>query len=148
MNKRTKKIETSEPSAFIIRCNSRKLYFVAIHGFTPMYGPIEKAKQFATRAEAATYGNEELFNSPLAFTVEPAFSFADPRLAPAPAPVKVTPEELCREAAQKKARALFVFSGVPKWAKGHESEVWEALQHYAEAGALAAVEALKKAEAL
>lgn len=55
---------------FVIKCNSRKLYFVAIHSFTPFFSTIEKAKTFNTFIGAQNYALEELFNDMTGFTIE------------------------------------------------------------------------------
>lgn len=44
-------------------------FFIAVHGYTPMYGPAEKARHFDTYAEAAKYANDELFTTPDAFVI-------------------------------------------------------------------------------
>ncbi len=45
-------------------------YFAAIHGWTPMYYGVEKAKKFATKKEAKEYAIKELFTTATAFVVE------------------------------------------------------------------------------
>lgn len=55
---------------FVIKSNSRGLYFIAIHSFTPMYGEKEKAKPFPSVQQAESYANKELFTTPAAFTIE------------------------------------------------------------------------------
>lgn len=55
---------------FVIKCNHRKLYFVAIHGFTPFYSTIEKAISFTTFCKAQDYALQELFQDETGFTIE------------------------------------------------------------------------------
>ena len=45
-------------------------YFVAIHGWTPMFSSVGNARKFASEKEASDYANKELFTSPDAFKIE------------------------------------------------------------------------------
>jgi hypothetical protein len=38
-------------------------FFIAIHGYSPTYGPAAKARKFDTYAEAKKYANDELFTT-------------------------------------------------------------------------------------
>ncbi len=55
---------------FVIKSNQRGNYFIAIHGFTPFYGEIEKAKVFHDFDDAIDYARKELFTTDAAFAVK------------------------------------------------------------------------------
>ena len=39
-------------------------YFVAIHGFSPYFATIDKAKRFMSKTHAKRYADKELFTTP------------------------------------------------------------------------------------
>jgi hypothetical protein len=54
---------------YVIQSKERGTYFVAIHGFTPFYGELEKARRFPDVASAKDYALRELFTTSDAFEV-------------------------------------------------------------------------------
>jgi hypothetical protein len=61
---------TKKDTQFIICCQHRGTYFIAIHGFTPMYGEKSKARKFKLFSDAWRYALDELFTSSAGFTIE------------------------------------------------------------------------------
>lgn len=59
---------------YIIKSKERGTYFVAIHGFTPFYGEIAKAKRFSDVVSARDYALRELFTNAGAFEIVAANS--------------------------------------------------------------------------
>jgi hypothetical protein len=65
---------------YIIQSNTRQAerapaFFCAIHGFSPLFvRTVDKARKFATPAEAKTYANAELFTEEKASTIIPVSS--------------------------------------------------------------------------
>lgn len=66
MNKKTRfvilSVERGEPRG----------YFVAIHGLSPMFGELPKARRFDTEASAKNYADAELFSTPNASLIQAA----------------------------------------------------------------------------
>jgi len=57
---------------YVIRSNERSephCYFVAIHGYSPYFSTLDKARQFDTRESATEYAIQELFTTSAAFDV-------------------------------------------------------------------------------
>lgn len=58
---------------YIIRSTERSgkhCYFVVIHGSTPMFSTLDRAKRFGSESEAHRYAMRELFTTSTAFKIE------------------------------------------------------------------------------